>query len=154
MMFSVFFTIKQKRVNSKMSFHKIFIHSVHNLLLNIYSRFIILIEFSLPFFFYLFVTVQFRHIDGHIIHYVLTGKKIRLFINQYPFCRDTKKHGWIYWRCVGYRKTGFVCYEIVIFQSATRINCFVIIFFQLPRKCSIKRTRWAIQTFENFVCWS
>lgn len=46
--------------------------------------------------------------QGHLIEYFADRRKKKLFVDGYPFSRDTMKNGWVYWRCVGYRKTGLV----------------------------------------------
>lgn len=62
-----------------------------------------------------------------MIGYCAYGKKMKLHINGYPFTKDTTKHGWIYWRCNGHRKSGFVLQRGLYFPGRwlTFIDCSV-----------------------------
>lgn len=62
----------------------------------------------LIFFLCLFFPVKYRNRQGHAISYCIHRQRKKLLVDGYPFSRDTMKGGWVYWRCVGYRKTGFV----------------------------------------------
>lgn len=59
----------------------------------------------------LFLPVKYRNRQGHDIEYHMdphNRRKNRLLVNGYSFAKDTMKKGWIYWRCHGYRRSGFV----------------------------------------------
>lgn len=55
-------------------------------------------------------SVRYRNRQGHFIEYYPNRRKRKLFVDGWPFSKDTVKNGWVYWRCVGHRKTGFVLF--------------------------------------------
>lgn len=53
------------------------------------------------------IPVRYCNRQGHEIIYYPTRTTMKLLVNGRPFAKDTMKRGWAYWRCCGYRKSGF-----------------------------------------------
>lgn len=71
---------------------------------------------------FIIVSVKYRNRQGHVIHFYTNRQKKKLMVDGHPFSRDTMKGGWVYWRCVGHRKTGFDWYYFVVWMNSNHFE--------------------------------